>query len=49
MRKGVAISVFVLGVAMTCTGIAVLTLGAVEMGAVRSRRRVFSGFPGKKS
>ena len=39
MRKGIAVSVFVLGIAMTCASIAVLTLGAVGMSGARPRPR----------
>ncbi len=47
MRKGLSVSVFVLGVAMTCASIAVMTLGAVGMGTARPRRGGFSGLSRK--
>ena len=47
MRKGLSVSVFVLGVAMTCASIAVMTLGAVGMGTARPPRGGFSGLSRK--
>ena len=49
MKKGLSVSVFILGVAMTCASIAVLTLGAVGMGTARPRRGGFSGLSWKNS
>ncbi len=49
MRKGLSVSVFILGVAMTCASIAVMTLGAVGMGASRPRRGKFPGLSRKNS
>ena len=49
MRKGLSVSVFVLGVAMTCASIAVMTLGAVGMGGSKPRRRGFYRISRKKS
>lgn len=49
MKKGLSISVFVLGMAMLCASAAVTALGAVGMAGARTRRGRFSGFPRKKS
>ncbi|HIT32584.1 MAG TPA: hypothetical protein IAC25_07110 [Candidatus Enterenecus stercoripullorum] len=49
MRKGISVSVFILGLTMTCASIAIMTLGAVGMGKSRPRRGKIHGLGRKNS